>query len=60
MHIVASTVVLASGLYVALLADDAGELRVFGWMLVAIGLLGLLLRWWMVRVASDRDDRRHR
>jgi len=60
MHIVASTVVLVSGLYVALLADDAGELRVFGWMLVAIGLLGLLLRWWMVRVTSDRDDRRNR
>jgi len=60
MQLVASTVVLAMGLYVALLADDAGELRVFGWMLVAIGLLGLLLRWWMVRVTSDRDDRRNR
>ena len=60
MQLVASTVVLAMGLYVALLADDAGELRVFGWVLVAIGLLGLLLRWWMVRVTSDRDDRRNR
>ena len=60
MQLVASTVVLAIGLYVALLADDAGELRVFGWVLVAIGLLGLLVRWWMARVASERDDRRPR
>lgn len=37
-----SGIVLVAGLYVALVADTSSEIRVFGWVLVAIGGLGLL------------------
>lgn len=36
-----SGVVLLAGLYVALVADASADLRFFGWVLVAVGVLGL-------------------
>jgi hypothetical protein len=44
MQLVMSAFVLAIGLFLALLADASGEMRVFGWVLVAVGGLGLVLR----------------
>jgi len=36
-----SVLVLVSGLFIAVVADAPPSLRIFGWVLVAIGLLGV-------------------
>lgn len=41
MQLVMSVIVLLAGLFVALVADAPADLRVFGWVLVAVGLLGV-------------------
>ena len=41
MQLVMSVLVLVSGLFIALVADAPPGLRVFGWVLVAVGLLGV-------------------
>lgn len=41
MHVLMSAMVLAAGLLVALVLDASAEQRLFGWVLVAIGALGV-------------------
>jgi hypothetical protein len=41
VQLVMSVIVLLAGLFVALVADAPADLRVFGWVLVAVGLLGV-------------------
>jgi hypothetical protein len=42
VHQVMSGIVIAAGLFLALFADASPEFRLFGWVLVGIGVLGLL------------------
>jgi hypothetical protein len=44
MQIVAGVALLLIGLYVAVIADTSGDMRVFGWFLVGAGVLGLVSR----------------
>jgi hypothetical protein len=41
VQLVASGVVVVAGLFVALVADAPPDLRLFGWVLVAIGAIGV-------------------
>jgi hypothetical protein len=41
MQLVMSGLVLLAGLYVVVFADTSPNIRLFGWVLVAVGLLGL-------------------
>jgi hypothetical protein len=43
VQLLASIAVLLIGLYLALLSD-AGDFRVFGWLLVGLGVFGLVSR----------------
>jgi hypothetical protein len=52
MQLVASIVLIVIGLWLALLVDKAGDMRIFGWVVVGVGVLGLILRRY---VAGQRD-----
>ena len=41
MQLVMSGLVVVAGLFVALVADATSDLRLFGWVLVAIGAIGV-------------------
>jgi hypothetical protein len=58
MQLVASVVVVVIGLLLALVLGRAGDIRVFGWVLVAVGLLGVISRWLIARQRDDRDPPR--
>jgi hypothetical protein len=61
MQLVASVVVVLIGLLLALVLGRAGDMRAFGWVLVAVGLLGVVSRWLIPRQRDDRDPpRQHR
>jgi hypothetical protein len=57
MQFVASVVVVVIGLLLALVYDAAGDMRVFGWVLVVIGLLGLVARSWLAHQRRDGQRR---
>jgi hypothetical protein len=42
LQLVMSGIVVLSGMYVLVLADASSEFRMFGWILVILGLLGVL------------------
>ena len=44
MHLLMSLFVLGAGLWLALVADASGGIRLFGWVLVLIGLAGVTAR----------------
>jgi hypothetical protein len=47
MQLAMSIGLIVSGLFLALIVDypnDGSEMRLFGWVLVAMGLLGIFLR----------------
>jgi membrane protein DedA with SNARE-associated domain len=54
VHIVASVGVILLGLALALVLDTGNDLRIFGWLVVVIGVLGLLSRW----VISAQENKR--
>jgi hypothetical protein len=56
VHVVASLAVIVMGLALALVLGDGGDIRLFGWLLVVIGVLGLISRW----VISRQGDARGR
>jgi hypothetical protein len=58
MQLVASVVVVLIGLLLALVLGRAGDMRAFGWVLVAVGLLGVVSRWLIARQRDDRDPPR--
>jgi len=43
VHLVMTSLVLVAGLFVALAGDASPGMRLFGWFLVAIGALGLVI-----------------
>jgi hypothetical protein len=47
LQILASGLVVLAGLYVALIASPSGGIRLFGWLLVLIGLSGLATAAWL-------------
>jgi hypothetical protein len=53
MQLVASISLIIIGLLVAVVFDAAAEMRLFGWVLVGIGVLGLVLRWAVARMQRD-------
>jgi hypothetical protein len=58
MQLVASAGLVVTGLLLALLMQTSADMRVYGWILVGIGLLGLASRSWMARLRDDRPGRR--
>jgi hypothetical protein len=48
--------VLLVGLYLTFFADAGGDMRVFGWILVVVGAIGLIL--WAVLPPMRRPRRR--
>jgi hypothetical protein len=57
LHLAASIIVILAGLYLGLVADTVGEMRVFGWALAAVGVVGLVSRWFIARATDRRDPR---
>jgi hypothetical protein len=53
MQLVVSIGLVVVGLLLALVLDASGEMRVFGWVVVVVGVLGLAARRWL---AGQRDD----
>jgi hypothetical protein len=54
MQLVASIFLIAVGLFLAFVGDVAGDMRVFGWVLAGVGLLGLVIRSVVNRQHDDR------
>jgi hypothetical protein len=44
MQLVASISLVVIGLIIGLFVDVAADMRIFGWVLVGVGALGLLVR----------------
>ena len=55
MQLVASVAVLVIGLLIAFVLEAAADLRMFGWLLIVIGLLGLASRVLLARLRDRRD-----
>ena len=51
---IGSAVLLLLGLYLALLADAQADMRLFGWVLAALGVLGLVFAAVLPRRRPDR------
>jgi hypothetical protein len=49
MQLVVSVGLIVVGLVIALGADTAGEMRIFGWVLAGVGVLALVMRWVIAR-----------
>jgi hypothetical protein len=49
LGLVVSVFLIAIGLLVGLVIDVPADIRLFGWILVGVGVLGLASRWWMAR-----------
>jgi hypothetical protein len=52
LQLVASIALVAIGLFLALIADTSGGMRIFGWVLVLVGILGLVIRSVLRRMSS--------
>jgi len=52
VHLVMSLFVLGAGFWLALVAEASGGIRVFGWVLVLIGLAGVAVRPMLARRRS--------
>src|SRR4051812_28585471 len=55
MQLVASVSLIVVGLIVAVVLDASAEMRLFGWVLFGVGVLGLVLRWVVARMREQRD-----
>jgi hypothetical protein len=55
MQLVASVSLVVVGLLVAVVLDVSAEMRLFGWVLLGVGVLGLVLRWVVARMQERRD-----
>jgi hypothetical protein len=49
MQLVASVALIVIGLWLALLSGAAAEMRVFGWFVAGLGVLGLVFRVYLAR-----------
>ena len=56
MQLVASVAVLVIGLLIAFVLKAAADLRIFGWLLIVVGLLGLASRVLLARLQARRDS----
>ena len=56
MQLVASVTVLVIGLLIAFVLEAAADLRIFGWLLIVVGLLGLASRVLVARLQARRDS----
>jgi hypothetical protein len=56
MQLVASVAVLVIGLLIAFVLEAAADLRIFGWLLIVVGLLGLASRVLLARLQARRDS----
>jgi hypothetical protein len=52
MQLVASVVLIMIGLWLAFLVSNPGDLRIFGWVVAGVGVLGLIIR---AVLAHQRD-----
>ncbi len=60
MQLVASVGLIVIGLLLGLVLHSSAEMRLFGWIVVAIGVLGLVARWWLARLRDDQAGKRGR
>jgi ABC-type transport system involved in cytochrome c biogenesis permease subunit len=53
---VASSLLILAGLYLALIADvdETSDMRTFGWVIVAAGVLGVIASLVFSRIGRDR------
>ena len=54
LHIATSVAIIIVGLLLALVLSAPSDVRVFGWVAVAIGVLGLVSRVWIARQGNQR------
>jgi hypothetical protein len=59
MQLTASVMLLVIGVGMGLFVD-AADMRIFGWVIAAIGVFGLLTRSMLARRTTGRDPRRPR
>jgi hypothetical protein len=52
MQLVATIAVMVVGLVLATVIGS-GDIRIFGWILVGVGVLGLLARWVIARLGGE-------
>jgi hypothetical protein len=58
MQLVASVAVIVIGLLLGFFLRASGEMRIFGWILVGVGVLGLVARSWIARLRDDQSRQR--
>jgi hypothetical protein len=58
MQLVTSAGLVVIGLLLALLMDATDDVRLYGWVVVGVGVLGLASRWWMARLRADESRQR--
>lgn len=55
MQLAVSIGLVAIGLFLALVADTSGDMRLFGWILAGVGVFGLGARWITARLRDQRS-----
>jgi hypothetical protein len=60
LQLVVNVIVIVMGLVLALFLDAPGEMRIFGWFVAAIGVVGLGARAAIIRRGSGRRPGRPR
>jgi hypothetical protein len=54
MQLVASIGLIVSGLVIVNVGDSPPDMRVYGWIIAAVGVLGLLVRFMLPGAGRDR------
>jgi hypothetical protein len=55
MQLVASIGLIVIGLFLVNVDDSPSDMRVYGWIVLALGVFGLLLRFLISRIGRDQD-----
>jgi hypothetical protein len=58
IQLAATVAVIAIGLVLALVLNTSGDMRFFGWLLVAVGAGGLAARWFIALQRAGRNPPR--
>ncbi|HEX2362965.1 MAG TPA: hypothetical protein VHI11_12900 [Jiangellaceae bacterium] len=58
IQLIASFLLIAAGLYLAVLADvaEGSDMQTFGWIIVAAGILGVIANIVFSRIGQGRDQ----
>ena len=58
MQLAASVGLIVIGLLLGLCTRGGADMRLYGWILVGVGVLGLVARSWIARLRAEESRRR--